>query len=68
MVNYEKYIMVLLVVCNVSVCRYVSGMQLRSVDLTNFIYITDASMKCIGHITTYVIVFCLSVVYTVFCC
>ena len=37
---------------------YVSGMQLRSVDLTNFIYITDASMQYIGRITTYV--FCLS--------
>jgi len=33
----------------------VVDMQLRSVDLTNFIYITDASMQYIGRITTYVL-------------
>ena len=32
----------------------VVDMQLRSVDLTNFIYVTDASMQYIGRITTYV--------------
>jgi len=30
-------------------------MHLRSVDLTNFIYITDASMEYIGRIATYVL-------------
>jgi len=33
---------------------YVIDMHLRSVDLTNFIYITDESMQHIGRITTYV--------------
>jgi len=32
----------------------VLDMHLRSVDLTNFIYITDESMEYIGRITTYV--------------
>ena len=37
----------------VTVCNVVD-MHLRSVDLTNFIYVTDESMQYIGRITTYV--------------
>jgi len=36
---------------------YLLDMRLRSADLTNFIYVTDASMEYIGRITTYVFSF-----------
>jgi len=49
----RKFIMFLLAVLDY-MHVYVLGFHLRSVDLTNFIYITDASMEYIGHITAYV--------------
>ena len=41
------------IVCGIIKLMWIVGMCLRSVDLTNFIYVTDVSMEYIGCITTY---------------